>query len=57
MVIDCVAGDGHVDGTAQYCSGALPGTRPPPGFVMKVSVLHGHQAVSIQFVVGHCFPL
>ena len=43
MVIDCVAGDGHVDGTAQYCSGALPGTRPPPGFVMKVSVLHGHQ--------------
>ena len=43
-------GDGRVDGTAQYCSGALPETRPPPGFVMSVSVLRGDRTVSLQFV-------
>ena len=45
-------GDGRVDGRAQYCSGALPGARPPAGFLMHVSVLRASHTVSLQFVAA-----
>ena len=43
-----IGGYGHLDGTARYCSGALPRARPPAGFLVRVSVFrdpHGLVAV------------